>query len=154
MPPNEPGAQATLSVHADVLSRDQQKHAGPELIFHLLASFGSPARLDYGTGHELSFLAYLLILRLIGAVQPEDEPAVAKETFALYLDLMKRVQKTFRLEAAGKMGIWGLDEHQHLVYHWGASQSRSESASSLAFGRVMNPRLSALASDLRLSSRN
>lgn len=44
---------------------------------------------------------------------------------------MKQVHKTFRLEAAGKMGIWGMDENHHLVYHWEASQTRSESRSSL-----------------------
>ncbi|GAA5969571.1 hypothetical protein JCM8115_003078 [Rhodotorula mucilaginosa] len=101
-----------------------QHVAIPELAFHLRSSFGSPARLDYGTGHELSFLAFLLILRLVGAFTAEDEPALARETFAIYLDVMKQVHKTFRLEAAGKMGIWGMDENHHLVYHWEASQTR------------------------------
>lgn len=95
--------------------------------FHLLSSFGSPQRLDYGTGHELSFLAYLLILRLAGVLTPEDEPAIAKKLFAGYLDLVKQLQRAFGLAPAGKMGIWGVDAHGHLVYHWGASQSRSES---------------------------
>jgi serine/threonine-protein phosphatase 2A activator len=40
------------------------KHAGSdgpreELRPYLLGSFGSPQRLDYGTGHELSFLAFI-----------------------------------------------------------------------------------------------
>lgn len=109
-----------------------QHVAIPELAFHLRSSFGSPARLDYGTGHELSFLAFLLILRLVGAFTAEDEPALARETFAIYLDVMKQVHKTFRLEAAGKMGIWGMDENHHLVYHWEASQTRSESPSGSA----------------------
>jgi serine/threonine-protein phosphatase 2A activator len=30
-----------------------------ELQAYLMGSFGSPQRLDYGTGHELSFLAFL-----------------------------------------------------------------------------------------------
>ena len=30
-----------------------------ELVAYLLGGFGSPQRLDYGTGHELSFLAFL-----------------------------------------------------------------------------------------------
>ena len=68
-----------------------------------------------------------MILRLVGAFTAEDEPALARETFAIYLDVMKQVHKTFRLEAAGKMGIWGMDENHHLVYHWEASQTRSES---------------------------
>ncbi|GAA5879211.1 hypothetical protein JCM3774_003522 [Rhodotorula dairenensis] len=119
---------AKLAQEADKLYHESltpaQHVAIPELAFHLRSAFGSPARLDYGTGHELSFLAFLLILRLVGAFTPTDEPALARETFAIYLDVMKHVHKVFRLEAAGKMGVWGLDENQHLVYHWEASQTR------------------------------
>ena len=35
------------------------KPAFEELEAYLLGSFGSPQRLDYGTGHELSFIAFL-----------------------------------------------------------------------------------------------
>lgn len=132
------------------MTPEQQNVAAPELEFHLRSAFGSPARLDYGTGHELSFLAYLLILRLIGALTPADEPFVARETFAVYLDLMTRVQKTFKLEAAGKMGIWGLDDQQRLVYHWGASQTRSESSRSCDERRGRAPALLRSGSHLTL----
>jgi serine/threonine-protein phosphatase 2A activator len=33
--------------------------ANAELKEYLLGSFGSPQRLDYGTGHELSFVAFI-----------------------------------------------------------------------------------------------
>ena len=33
-----------------------------ELRSHLLISFGHPTRLDYGTGHELSFLIFLILV--------------------------------------------------------------------------------------------
>lgn len=98
----------------------------PELSHHLLTSFGSPARLDYGTGHELSFLAFLLILRLLGQLTPADEQAIVTRVFVAYFDLVRRLQKRFRLEPAGSKGVWGLDDHQHLSYLWGASQLRSE----------------------------
>lgn len=38
-----------------------------ELKAYLLGGFGSPQRLDYGTGHELSFLAFLGCLWKLGA---------------------------------------------------------------------------------------
>jgi serine/threonine-protein phosphatase 2A activator len=46
---------------ADVLNfrSTGEATASDELIAYLLGSFGSPQRLDYGTGHELSFLAFL-----------------------------------------------------------------------------------------------
>lgn len=47
------------------------KAVGPldELKAYFLGSFGSPQRLDYGTGHELSFLAFLGCLWKLGAFQ-------------------------------------------------------------------------------------
>ncbi|GAA5970447.1 hypothetical protein JCM21900_003748 [Sporobolomyces salmonicolor] len=94
----------------------------PELSFQFRSSWGSGARIDYGTGHELSFLAYLLILRLIGVLKEEDEQAMVTRVFAAYMDLVRKLQRVFNLEPAGSKGVWGLDDHQHLVYLWGASQ--------------------------------
>ncbi|BGP49718.1 Serine/threonine-protein phosphatase 2A activator 1 [Rhodotorula kratochvilovae] len=113
----------TAVLHRDLVD-EAHAVALPEMRIHLLAAFGSAQRLDYGTGHELSFLAYLLVLRLVGILTPEDELAVARRIFAGYLDLVGKVQRGFKLEPAGKLGVWGVDEHQHLVYHWGASQAR------------------------------
>lgn len=46
-----------------------EKVVGPldELKAYFLGGFGSPQRLDYGTGHELSFLAFLGCLWKLGA---------------------------------------------------------------------------------------
>ena len=101
----------------------------PELVHHFRTSFGSAPRLDYGTGHELSFLAYLLILRLVGVLKEEDEQAIVTRVFVAYLELVRRIQSVYRLEPAGSKGVWGLDDHQHLVYIWGASQLKGESIS-------------------------
>jgi serine/threonine-protein phosphatase 2A activator len=98
----------------------------PELIHHFTTCFGSAPRLDYGTGHELSFLAYLLILRLVGILTEADEQAMVTRVFVAYLDVVRKLQKVYKLEPAGSKGVWGLDDHQHLVYIWGASQLKSE----------------------------
>jgi serine/threonine-protein phosphatase 2A activator len=44
-----------------------------ELEAYLIGSFGSSQRLDYGTGHELSFLAFLGCLWKLGAFAQTDE---------------------------------------------------------------------------------
>ncbi|GAA5852361.1 hypothetical protein JCM8547_006754 [Rhodosporidiobolus lusitaniae] len=116
--------EASAVLNRDLVPSSQSSTAIPELTFHLSASFGSAARMDYGTGHELSFLAYLRILRLVGALTEEDEPAIVRRVFVAYRAVVEKLQRVFKLEAAGKMGVWGVDEHQHLVYHFGASQSR------------------------------
>jgi len=72
--------------HADILL---EKHIGlslgqyandpavlAELKAYLLGGFGSASRLDYGTGHELSFLAFLACLSKINAFAPGEERAI------------------------------------------------------------------------------
>ena len=54
------------------------KHTGPidaiaELRAYLLGSFGSSQRLDYGTGHELSFLAFLGGIWKLGGFESLDK---------------------------------------------------------------------------------
>lgn len=53
-----------------------------ELLAYFLGSWGSPQRLDYGTGHELSFLAFLAgIWKLHGF--PENSPGVEERAIVL-----------------------------------------------------------------------
>lgn len=47
-----------------------------ELKSYLLGGFGSAQRLDYGTGHELSFLAFLASLWKLGAFVEGEESMV------------------------------------------------------------------------------
>lgn len=61
---------ALLQLHlpADVLDRQSATvaTARSELESYLLGAFGSAQRLDYGTGHELSFLAFLACIWKLG----------------------------------------------------------------------------------------
>ncbi|GAA6049131.1 hypothetical protein JCM3770_003901 [Rhodotorula araucariae] len=119
---DEPALQHALLALAPGLSAAQAQAVGPELTFHLLAAFGSPLRLDYGTGHELSFVAYVACLVRARVFAAEDEPAIVLKVFEAYIATVREAQRVFRLEPAGSKGVWGLDDHQHLVYLFGAAQ--------------------------------
>ncbi|EOD21916.1 hypothetical protein EMIHUDRAFT_116959 [Emiliania huxleyi CCMP1516] len=96
--------------------------AAAELAAYFAEAFGSPTRIDYGTGHELQLLAWLRGLELMQVLDPADRPAVVLRVFERYLALMRRLQTTYCLEPAGSHGVWGLDDYQHLVFVFGAAQ--------------------------------
>ncbi|KIV92263.1 hypothetical protein PV10_06720 [Exophiala mesophila] len=97
-----------------------------ELGPYLLGSFGSPQRLDYGTGHELSFIAFLACLWKLGffsGAQPGvEERSIVLGIFELYLSLVRKLIKTYTLEPAGSHGVWGLDDNSFLPYVFGSAQ--------------------------------
>jgi serine/threonine-protein phosphatase 2A activator len=66
------------SVLDKVSQDDSQKKTAlkEELKVYLLGSFGSAQRLDYGTGHELSFLAFLACLWKLNAFADGEERAI------------------------------------------------------------------------------
>jgi len=97
-----------------------------ELEAYLTGSFGSAQRLDYGTGHELSFLAFLGCLWKLGAFPEsndgEQERGIVLGVIEPYLALIRRLIVTYTLEPAGSHGVWGLDDHSFLPYIFGSAQ--------------------------------
>lgn len=105
-----------------------------ELRSYFLGSFGSAQRLDYGSGHELSFLAFLgCIWKLGGFRHPSspsseeipagnEERAIVLHVISTYLRLIRRLIKTYTLEPAGSHGVWGLDDHSFIPYIFGSAQ--------------------------------
>lgn len=55
--------------------------AVPELKVYWEEGFGHYERLDYGTGHELSFTVFLFCLFKLGIFTKEDMPAVVNKVF-------------------------------------------------------------------------
>lgn len=100
--------------------------AKSELEAYLIGSFGSSQRLDYGTGHELSFLAFLGCLWKLGAFPAsndgDQERGIVLGVIEPYLALIRRLILTYTLEPAGSHGVWGLDDHAFLPYIFGSAQ--------------------------------
>lgn len=106
----------------DRILPEELRGAAVELGPYLMDSFGNSTRLDYGTGHELHFVAWVYCLRALGVVRAEDEPALVLKVFPSYLDLARTLQKVYGLEPAGSHGVWSLDDYQFIPFIWGASQ--------------------------------
>ncbi|KAK3682471.1 hypothetical protein B0T22DRAFT_530781 [Podospora appendiculata] len=112
----------------------EESEAGPldELRAYFLGGFGSAQRLDYGTGHELSFVAFLGCLWKLGyfkemfsaADRPLDETerCIVLGVIEPYLKVVRRLILTYTLEPAGSHGVWGLDDHFFMPYIFGSAQ--------------------------------
>ncbi|PQE25443.1 Serine threonine- phosphatase 2A activator 1 protein [Rutstroemia sp. NJR-2017a BBW] len=99
-----------------------------EVKAYLLGSFGSAQRLDYGTGHELSFLAFLGCIWKLGGFTRESpadgelERSIVMGVIEPYLRVVRGLILNYTLEPAGSHGVWGLDDHSFLPYIFGSSQ--------------------------------
>lgn len=114
----------------------------PELKGYLGDAWGSFTRIDYGSGHELAFFAWVGFLYRLGfftemgkgeeegetIADEAVEERIGLEIFPLYLLVVWRLQDRYGLEPAGSHGVWGLDDFQFLPYVLGAAQLRTQSS--------------------------
>ncbi|CAL6302816.1 unnamed protein product [Bathycoccus prasinos] len=66
------------------------------MIYNSIRSFGNEARLDYGTGHEASFVAFLACLSKIGFLKRSDQASSVMCVFKKYAEVTRHVQRKFR----------------------------------------------------------
>lgn len=97
-------------------------HCIVELVHYLGNSFGSATRLDYGTGHELSFLAVVGAIDMLGLFTEEFQGGDFLLIMNAYYAVVRKLILTYTLEPAGSHGVWGLDDHFHLAYIFGSAQ--------------------------------
>eukprot|EP00768_Dysnectes_brevis_P003740 gnl/Dysnectes_brevis/265_a296_4466.p1 GENE.gnl/Dysnectes_brevis/265_a296_4466~~gnl/Dysnectes_brevis/265_a296_4466.p1 ORF type:complete len:350 (+),score=62.36 gnl/Dysnectes_brevis/265_a296_4466:115-1164(+) len=96
--------------------------AVPELIPYLVECFGEPARLDYGTGHELNFILFMICYFRLNVLKADELMYVPLVIFPHYLAIARKAQAKYLLEPAGSHGAWCVDDYQMLPFVWGASQ--------------------------------
>lgn len=96
-----------------------------EVSVYLVHSFGNRKRIDYGTGHEAHFIAFLLCLVQLQILRLEDYTGAVLCVFWKYLMVMRTLQSKYWLEPAGSHGVWGLDDYNFLPFYFGASQLSS-----------------------------
>ncbi|KAG0025454.1 Serine/threonine-protein phosphatase 2A activator 2 [Podila clonocystis] len=100
------------------------KEAIPEVSKYFVECWGNRKRIDYGTGHEASFLAWLHCFDKLGLIKEEDYKAVVIKVFFKYIEVMRNLQFAYWLEPAGSHGVWGLDDYHFLPFLFGAAQLR------------------------------
>ncbi|EDV32153.1 uncharacterized protein Dana_GF14182 [Drosophila ananassae] len=105
----------------ELLTPGKQRYHS-ELLQYLLESFGNATRIDYGTGHELSFMFFLCSLFKAEILQEQDIVSAALRVFNRYLEFARQLQRTYNMEPAGSQGVWSLDDFQFVPFIWGSAQ--------------------------------
>eukprot|EP01080_Neovahlkampfia_damariscottae_P008492 gene8492-316_t len=93
-----------------------------ELSSYFKESFGNNTRIDYGTGHEAAFTAWMYVLHKMNLISKTEIIVFPSKIFPEYLEMIRSVQLTYKLEPAGARGVWGLDDYQFLPFLLGAHQ--------------------------------
>lgn len=93
-----------------------------ELLQYLSEAFGNATRIDYGTGHELSFMFFMCALFKAEILLEQDIVSSALRLFKRYLDFARHLQRTYNMEPAGSQGVWSLDDFQFVPFIWGSAQ--------------------------------
>ena len=89
------------------LLNESSKGAEVELACYWVDSFGNKSRIDYGTGHEMNFMIFLLCLSKLGVFATEKSGdcnmSLVNLVFTKYMDVVRKVQMRYCMEPAGKL---------------------------------------------------
>jgi serine/threonine-protein phosphatase 2A activator len=94
----------------------------PDVAEYFVQSFGSWTRIDFGTGHEFNFLAFITALAVLELIKPEDCKAIVFDVMWAYWDLLLVIQDRYNQEPAGSHGAWGVDDYVALPFVFGSAQ--------------------------------
>jgi len=79
-----------------------------ELAEYFKESFGNKTRIDYGTGHEASFIAWLACLTVLQLVKPENYVDLVFKVFEEYLIFVRKLQKILYVRTCWKSWCLGI----------------------------------------------
>ncbi|KAK4054252.1 Serine/threonine-protein phosphatase 2A activator 2 [Microbotryomycetes sp. JL201] len=96
-----------------------------EIKIYFQESWGNKTRVDYGSGMELNFIAWLLCLRKLGVIKDQDLRAVVIKVFWKYMQVARLLQTEYWLEPAGSHGAQGLDDYHFAVFIFGSAQLKT-----------------------------
>lgn len=118
-----------------------------EISWYFINLFGNSTRIDYGSGHELNFFAFVIGLMEFDILQHDGKQLLV--ILSKYYDLCRRLILVYRLEPAGSHGVWGLDDHFHLIYIIGSSQY-CEDPNAPSVQSLLNPMILGKEKDVNL----
>lgn len=81
-------------------------------------SFGNEIRLDYGTGHEINFLAFLYTANTVKLVSVHETHILFQE----YFELIRLFIFKFNIEPAGSNGMFAIDDYNFLPFLFGSAE--------------------------------
>jgi serine/threonine-protein phosphatase 2A activator len=120
------GNQAFVPFHAALSSRRSvilgDVTSDPAVQEYFVRSFGNPNLVDFGTGHEFCFLAFLSSLFGAKVLSDSDAATVVFGAFWTYWDVVIAMLSQYRLEPAGTTGAWGLNDFVMLPFLFGSAQ--------------------------------
>eukprot|EP00190_Bangiopsis_sp_CCMP1999_P000162 CAMPEP_0198728538 /NCGR_PEP_ID=MMETSP1475-20131203/9919_1 /TAXON_ID= ORGANISM="Unidentified sp., Strain CCMP1999" /NCGR_SAMPLE_ID=MMETSP1475 /ASSEMBLY_ACC=CAM_ASM_001111 /LENGTH=297 /DNA_ID=CAMNT_0044490937 /DNA_START=197 /DNA_END=1087 /DNA_ORIENTATION=- len=99
-----------------------KENLAEEFATYLETAFGNETRIDYGSGHEATFIVLMYCFAEVGAFTEDDLDLVVLRVFRKYLEVTRKLQLIYMLEPAGSHGVWGLDDYSFANFLWGASQ--------------------------------
>lgn len=71
--------------------------AKEELFRYVVESFGSNVRIDYGSGHEMSFMFFCWALHRLGFCQESEFEQLVRQVFYKYINTLRKVQVQYNL---------------------------------------------------------
>ncbi|CAI4224967.1 unnamed protein product [Auanema sp. JU1783] len=114
--------QDAVKLVSELVLKNGNQEASIELAPYLCDAFGNATRIDYGTGHEISFIIFCICLHKLNVLTDEDRQATALRVFNKYVQVCRKLQVVYHMEPAGSRGVHALDDFQFVPFIWGSAQ--------------------------------